>query len=210
MTLDAIDPTKFAHWIKGYSKFYEPIVRAWFEENGYAGPQPGLARRDEIENALRKLSSRAVAPKLDGNARASHMNQLKDKLGTKSPRLQFYMKAEKNGLVTGEFKSWGGYSDLPSWKAVKSEIVGQKNGLFLCVQELQSRPVIESVLVLPSRSPEHLTIEAELSGLYGIPVRLFYLDDIFRTLGPKGSGLRDKHLEVLAEAVEKVRRLVGA
>ena len=202
-----IDPLAFAHWIKGYQSFYEPIVRAWFEEQGYKNPIAKSVSGQDLADAATALESKSSAPRLSDTARQKHIRELHRRV--QRGRIQLDMVAERNGLVIGEFKSWSGYSNSPTWKLIENEFVGENTGLFLTLRKIEGQPIAGCVLVLWKKSDEHEHIERNLSNLYDIPVRLFYLDEIFATLGTKASTLLDSHLHALDEAIKLVRGMVG-
>ena len=112
-------------------------------------------------------------------------------------------------MAIGEFKSWAGFYDPPTWNRVEDEFIGQRPGLFLTLRQITGCSVTEWILVLWERSVEHTEIENKLLHRYGVPVRLYYLDEIFSNLGPKARSLRDNHLEALEKAVKDVRRFMG-
>lgn len=187
MTLDS---TAFAHWIKGYQNFYEPMVRAWFEENGYENPRPMSTTKADLLHAADMLESGETARGLSDWAREHHIAELRQK-----SRIQLDMIADKDGVVIGEFKSWGGYLGIPTWKKVEYEFVGEHPGLFMTLR-------------MSGKSDEHELIEGRLSERYDIPVQLFSLEEMFETLGPEASSLRDRHFRALDEAVNQLKAMI--
>ena len=169
MTLDA---TQFAHWIKGYQNFYEPIVRAWFEENGYRNLRPMSVSGADLAHAADSLETDRPRWSLSAKARTDYASTLRRRSKLRGGRIQLDMLAEKQGLSAGEFKSWVGYMDRATRKLVKYEFVGDTLGLFMTLTQIMGQEVNEAILVLPQRSEEHETVESNLSEVYGLPVRL--------------------------------------
>ena len=162
--------------------------------------------KDDLALAATALESRETAPSLDEDPRDRHIKSLR---AHKRRQLDLLAENPAGGLAVGEFKSWGGYfGGPPTWKLVKSEFVGEWNGSLFVLRSIEGRKVTEWVLVLWERSHEHSDIESHLSNLYGIPVRVYYLDEIYKNLGPNASDLRKEHLEKLYEAVDRVRTMV--
>ena len=187
-----LDTKQFAHWIKGYQSFYEPIVRVWFEENGYRDPRPMSVSGADLAHAADSLEADRPRGSLSTEARTGYANALRRRSKLRGGRIQLDMVAEKCGLSVGEFKSWGGYIGPATWKRVRYEFVGDPLGLFMTLTQIMGQTVSEAILVLPERSDEHDTVESNLSEAYGLPVRLFYLREIFADLGPSASALRDR------------------
>ncbi len=204
----SINSVKFAHWIKGYQGFYEPIVRSWFKEQGYLDSKPTSVSGVDLAAAAAGLRSGAVAPDLPEDARKRHPTDLEHKVRIRGGRIQLDLITERDGLAIGEFKSWAGFYGSPTWKVVENEFVGYKPGLFLTLHGIAGKPVTEWMLVLWGKSTEQKLIQTKISQTYGIPVHVCYLDEIFSSLGPEASFLRDEHLAGLEEATAEVHRLM--
>jgi hypothetical protein len=200
----------FAYWIAGYQEFCEPIVRAYLEDQGYEPVLPrtivGVRLTTIIEQIEAKRQQFQVPPeRLDWA-----LNVLRRKAGQKQGRVQLDVLARgREGLITGEIKSWGGYSGPVTWKTVLDVFVNGSDGLFLYLTQINVEPVAGNLLVLWKRSDEHDEIEMRLSALFGRPVKIVYLDEIhaFRT-GKTAESVRTA-LSLLDDAVDLVRTMIS-
>jgi len=200
----------FAYWILGYQDFYEPVVRAWFQDEGYEAVEPRTVVGEALEPSLRHL----VDGEHEYDAPAACIERASKELGRKAAGTQTRVQLDillrdERGLWTGECKSWGGYSNAVTWKEVESIFVRGDGGLFLFLSEIRGEPVAGNVLVLWRRSDEHELIEERMSEYYGRPVRLFYLDEIVKRPKRRTAEEIAVRLRLLDEAVEMAKRLLG-
>ena len=136
--------------------------------------------------------------------------ELRRKASGKRTRVQLDLLARKNtGVVTGECKSWGGFSKKATWNIVNEVFVEGKDSLFLYLTEIRGEPVVESCLVLWSRSDEHRRIEERMTRIYDRPIRLFYLDELLSNPSGRTTEAVDDRLRLLDESVGIVKSMLG-
>ena len=96
-----------------------------------------------------------------------------------------------------------------TWNIVKKIFIEGKDSLFLYLTEIRGEPVIESVLVLWSRSDEHYQIEKRLTEAYCRQVRLYYLDEILADPTKRTAETVDDRVRLLDESVAIVKNMLG-
>lgn len=207
MSLEALHPNtpSFAAWIAGYQNFYEPIVRAWFADRGLPSVSPQSVCGKDLIPSLTRLETQAETA-CRPPAYEWAVTELRRKSQGAKFRVQLDLLLQRaDGLITGECKSWGGTGEAANWILVEHFFVKGPDSLFLFLSEIRGQPVVASYLVLWKRTADHDVIEARLSTIYGRPVQLFYLDEIFENMGPLARMAVTERLKMLDEACSIVR-----
>ncbi len=200
----------FAYWILGYQGFYEPVVRAWFEDHGLSSVAERSIKGHELIPSGERLATSGTFPCLPEPLRSWGIKELTRKCQTTGGRVQLdLLLRSPDGLISGECKSWGGFSGPVTWKDVDRYFVSGRDGLFLLLSVVRGEPVAESYLVLWSRSDEHTQIEVRLSEIFERPVRLFYIDEILASPGPLARIAIEDRLAFLDGSVALVKKLLG-
>lgn len=198
----------FAYWIFGYQNFYEPVVRAWFMDNGYETIDPRSVVGRDLAPSVASIESGDHSFSVSSKQLEHALSLLKQKAAGTRTRVQLDLLLRKDRVVyTGECKSWGGYLASVTWDAVRENIVDDDQGLFLYLNEVRGEPVAGTFLVLWKRSEEHDLIEAKMTQLFGRPIRLFYLDEIFSNPSGQTATMIDECLQLLDDAAGLVREM---
>lgn len=199
----------FAYWIAGYQEFCEPIVRAWLEDQGYAAVSPKTIVGSNLSPIIEHIEANRSQFRVPPDRLDWALTLLRRKAGQKQGRVQLDLLVRgRDGLLTGEIKSWGGYSGPVTWKTVEHVFVNGQEGLFLYLTQVHGQPVAGSLLVLWKRSDEHEAIESRMSNLFGRPVRLAYLDEIHACQSGKTAEAVKTALSLLEDAVANVRAMI--
>lgn len=199
----------FAYWLLGYQGFYEPIIHEWFLEQGYPSVNPRSVVGRALLPSLHHIQNAGSFSRVPENRRNWAVSELSRKSETRGGRVQLDLLLESNGgLITGECKSWGGFSGPVTWQVVETVFVSNNDGLFLYLTTIDGQPVVESRLVLWKRSGQHEEIEKRMTDLFERPVRLHYIDEILASVGPEATKVVNDRLLLLDEAVEIVRRML--
>jgi hypothetical protein len=200
----------FAYWIAGYQNFYEPIVRAWFADQGQQCLEGRSVIGKDLLPSIQRIDLGTHGFTVQPERLAWARDELARKAANKQGRVQLDLLVQMPpGLATGECKSWGGYAPTATWKIVEEIFIDKPDGLFLYLSEIRGQPVVESVLVLWRRSGEHELIEQRLSALFGRPVRALYLDEILRSQTLCVLLAIEDRLRLLDDAVRRVRAMLS-
>jgi len=198
------DTRGFEHWIRGYQKFYEPIVLAYFEDQGWSATKRG--------SSIEKRDLRLAATRLAGGARKCNLPPEEKKQCIAHFRRRTRILTD--GLLTRrtedgqqqcytiECKSWQGYTTSEeTLRAFEGEA-----GWFMLVDSVGERTISGSALVIGGQAfPSADTIRRRLARLYARPVEVYFLDNILRSGGARTKERIRQQLEMLDVCVKRIK-----
>jgi hypothetical protein len=193
----------FRYWIQGYQNFYEPIVLEYFKTMGYrVVRRPAKVDKPDIQRVIDDLfdGQKRLGPQLDSRVVIAALK--------KRARLQPDVLLERDSqYYLAELKSWGGFNASGQFdlSVLNSEFIHNPDrAAFFFVDFLESHSIAGKILVVSARSPQHERVLSLLQNAYQTPVKLLYLDEIFRT--PQLAGFIERQLRYLDAAVAEINQ----
>lgn len=190
--------TAFRYWIQGFHNFYEPLVAAYFEAEGYTVTRPATVRKPELDRLAQDL--------FDG--RRSVGAEVPQERVVELPRNRRCLRPD--GLLEGEdgawlleCKSWGGSGlHFDERFSGATFVKDPRNAAFLLLESACGKPLAGKVLVLSPRAPE--SVEGLLRDAFRMPIRVLSLDDVLQDSRVRSAV--ENRLEFLDAAVGELKR----